>query len=218
LKHLQYMKEQARALEGAPCAMFFSGGKDAIASGHLLRLYHRGPIYWIYLYFVDGLSFVESTLRTYERMWGISILRRPSDEHLSLTAQMEGKKKTRYTYADTERLYSAEVGAEWTCAGMKRADSFARRGMLSGIEDGIDWKGKKIYPVIDWSEKKVEVYCRLNKLPLPPTYACGFKRSIWIPDAETMIWIKSAYPDDYEKIISTFPSVGDAVFKRFGSV
>jgi phosphoadenosine phosphosulfate reductase len=211
------MKEQARALEGAPCAMFFSGGKDAIAAGHILRLYHKGPISWIYLYFVDGLTFVEHTLRTYERMWGISILRRPSHEYLSLLSEMEGKKKTRYTYGDTERLYRDEVGAEWICSGIKRADSFARRGMFVEIDDGIDWKGKKIYPLIDWSDKKVTVYCRLNRLPLPPTYS-RFNRSVWVPNADMMIWMKAIYPDDYEKIINTFPVVGDAVFKRIGSV
>ena len=218
LEKLTQIKEQARALNGAPVAMFFSGGKDAIASSHLLRQHHKGPIHWVYLYFVDGLEVIEPTLRHYEKLWKINIDRRPCPEHLSLKAQLRGDRKTHYKYSDAEKLYLEETGIEWICDGQKRSDSLARRGMLKNIENGIDHKKKRIHPVIDWSDKKVLAYCKLNHLQLPKTYSMGMKNSVWVPDATMLIWLRSNLPGDYRKIVNTFPQCGDAVFKKIGVV
>lgn len=217
IQGLTSIQEQALALNGAPVAMFFSGGKDAIASAHLLKQHHKGVIHWIYLYFVDGLEVIEPTLTYYERKWNIKIHRRPCSEALSLRAQLSGNRKEHYKYSDTEKMYRKEFGVEWSCDGQKRSDSLARRGMLKGC-DGIDHEGMRIHPVIDWSDKKVFAYCKLHKLPLPKTYSMGIKNSVWVPDATMLLWLRSNFPGDYRKIIETFPQCGDAVFKKTGVV
>ena len=199
--------------------MMFSGGKDAIAAAHQLRQTHKGPITWVYLYFVDGLEVIEPTLRHYERRWKIKIHRRPCHDALSLQAELRGDRKTHYKYGDVERRTREEFGVEWICDGMKKADSMARRGMLKACTpDGVDDRLKKYHPLIDWSEKKVHAYCRLHKLPLPATYSMGLKNSVWVPDANLLIWMKGAFPGDYKKIIDTFPQCGDAVFKKLGTI
>lgn len=195
--------------------MMFSGGKDAIATAHLLRSHlPNHQIIWVYFYLVEGLSFVERTLQHYEKRWCVRIHRRPCHETLSLRAAREGARKKKYSYSDTERLARDEFGASWTCDGMKKADSLARVGMLKKLPHGVDEKSKRLHPVFDWSHKKITAYCTLHKLPLPRTYSQGVGRSVWIPDAELLIWLRSHYRQDYEKIIAAFPEMGDAVFKR----
>ena len=198
--------------------MFFSGGKDAIAAGHLLRKHHTSKIIWLFLYFVDGLEIIERTLRHYEKKWSIKIERRPCHETLSLDAQIDGRKKQAYTYGDTEKIYRKEFSAEWICDGQKKADSLARRGALSHCKDGIDHQYKRIHPVIDWSDKRVEAYCKVNKLPVPVSYSMGLKRSFWIPDANRLLWLKLNFPKDYAKIIRKYPQCGDSIFKKLGEV
>lgn len=212
----RHIEEQALALAGEPVAMFFSGGKDAIAAAHLLRQHHRGPIRYLFLFFVDGLEVIERILIHYEKLWGIEIDRRPCHEALSLDAQAEGKRKTRYTYADTVELYRKETGLSWVCDGIKKADSLARRGMLKKCTDGIDWQGHFIHPLMDWTEKHVMHYCKLHRLRLPSSYNLGLPRSFWIPNAEKLIWLKTHFPRDYEKIIAKYPVCGDSVFKKLG--
>lgn len=198
--------------------LFFSGGKDSIVSADLLRKHFRGKITWLYLYFVKGLQVIEPTLAYYSRAWGVEIHQRPCHETLALLAKREGKRKKLYSIGDIEKRYREEFEVEWICTGYRRDESLSRRGAMAKAPEGIDLKYKKIYPVANFSAKQILAYCKLYKFPLPLTYSLGAERSVWVPDANQLIWLRSYFPGDYTRIVSAFPELGDAVFKKTGEV
>jgi 3'-phosphoadenosine 5'-phosphosulfate sulfotransferase (PAPS reductase)/FAD synthetase len=207
-------------LKEKPAAILFSGGKDSIAMSDMLNEEGLLPKLFVYFYFVPGLSFVESVLRYYARLWRVGILRYPSDESLSLMAQMKGARKTKYNELDVLKALREslslrkELADIWLVSGAKKKDSLARRGMLSKLSNGIDPKRKVIYPLIDWSDRQVMAYCKQRKLRLPITYSMGLKNSMWVPDIEGLIWIKANFPRDYDRIIAVFPILSSMVFKH----
>lgn len=209
------VKEQAGYLEDKPVLLMFSGGKDAVVSADLWLKYHRGPKKWIYFYFVDGLDYVERTLKFYEKKWSIEILRRPCHETLSLEARQDDlASKKKFNRSDIEKRARAETGIDWIVSGTRRSDSLAVRGMLKSLgTSGIDEKARKVYPVIDWPNKHIFSYCKLNKLPLPITYSLGFDRSVWVPNAEGLLWIKTHFPQDYRRVIDKFPELEHGIFR-----
>lgn len=197
----------------------FSGGKDAIVAGDIsLSQLPKSNLTWVFFYFVEGLEVNEVALRYYERRWGIKIHRRPCHQTLALFARREGTRKRAYKYYDVERAAKEEFGVEWVCSGWKKDDNFARRGVLKKHKSGIIWDTKRVVPVADWSDKRIYAYLRARKLPLPPSYSLGLRRSLWIPDANRLLWLRNHYPRDYERIVTAFPEVGDAVFKKMGEV
>jgi 3'-phosphoadenosine 5'-phosphosulfate sulfotransferase (PAPS reductase)/FAD synthetase len=204
----------AAVLKEKPAAILFSGGKDSIAMSDMLNEEGLLPKLFVYFYFVPGLSFVESVLRHYSRLWKVDILRYPSDEALSLMAQMKGARKTKYNESDVLKALREDLSDTWLVSGAKKKDSLARRGMLSKLSDGIDPKRKVVYPLIDWSDRQVMTYCKQRKLRLPITYSMGLKNSMWVPDIEGLIWIKANFPRDYDRIIAVFPILSSMVFKH----
>jgi len=205
--------KQAAVLKEEPAAVLFSAGKDSIAAADILHRENLLPKDFIFLYFVPGLSFVESILRHYEKKWKVNIIRRPSDEALSLFSAMRNVRKKQYTESDAMALIRAEFDNVWLISGAKKKDSLARRGMLSKLVDGVDSKRKTIYPIIEWSDRQVNAYCKKNRLKLPITYDMGLKNSMWVPNTEGLVWIKSNFPKDYDRIVRFFPNLESLVFK-----
>ena len=105
-----------------------------------------------------------------------------------------------------------EFGISYFALGERRCESFKRRGKLAHIYD-IDERNKYLYPVIDFSNKEVEAYVKLHNLPIGEEYKVGFKHDLNTPDAKALLYIKHQYPDDYRKIITTFPNL-EAGVKR----
>jgi 3'-phosphoadenosine 5'-phosphosulfate sulfotransferase (PAPS reductase)/FAD synthetase len=206
------LQKQAERLEGEPTAVLFSGGKDAIVAADLWRKRHKDNTF-VFLYFVPGLSFVESILRYYERLWKIKIHRRPCDIALGLTAQKLNLKKQQFRGILAERMALESLGLTWAVTGIKKNDSLARRGMFKSLQYGIDEQGHKVHPLGDWSDRQVLAYCRLNKLPLSVTYGYGASRSIWVPNTQVLIWIRTQWPKDYARIIEYYPQLENAVFR-----
>lgn len=199
----------AQALKDEPVLIFFSTGKDSIVSTDLFFKHHKGKKELVFLYFVDGLEIKEKMLRYYEKKWGCKIHRRPSFEHLNL---LQDKKK--YRMADIEASIREEFNISWIVQGVRKDESLARRGMLAHLPYGIDEKYRKLYPISDWSAKKVLSYCKLNKLPLPVEYQHGMKHDFYIPDAKLLLYLKNNFADDYKKVIQTFPQLEALVWAQ----
>jgi 3'-phosphoadenosine 5'-phosphosulfate sulfotransferase (PAPS reductase)/FAD synthetase len=206
--------QMAAVLKEKPAAILFSGGKDSIAMADMMHEEGLLPKLFVYFYFVPGLSFVESVLRHYSRLWQVDILRYPSDEALSLMAQMKGARKIKYNESDVLKALREDLSDTWLVSGAKKKDSLARRGMLSKLPNGVDSNRKVVYPLIDWSDRQVMVYCKQRKLKLPITYSMGAKNSVWVPDIKGLIWIKANFPRDYDRIIAVFPILSSMVFKH----
>lgn len=198
-----------QALKNEPVLIMFSTGKDSIVTTDLFFKHHTGKKELVFLYFVDGLEIKEKLLRYYEKRWDCKIHRRPSFESLNLI-----QKDKKYKMADIEAGLRAEFDISWIAQGIRKDESLARRGMLAHLPFGIDEKYKKVYPISDWSAKKVLSYCKLNKLPLPVEYQHGLKHDFYIPDAQLLLYLKNNFNKDYKKVIETFPQLEGMVWAQ----
>lgn len=199
------MKHYAAALKNEPLIIEFSGGKDSIAMTDLLMRHHSGEKVFVFYYFVPGLEIKERILTHYERKYGIKINRAPSHRYLSMKT---GKK---WRMADVEEKARRDYGIAYIAQGSKKIDSMARRGMMKNLVNGVDSRDYRFYPVCDMSDAEVMAYCKTNKLMLPVEYSSGMSRDFWVPDKAKLLWIRSAFPADYKKIIMEFPQLENVV-------
>lgn len=126
--------------------------------------------------------------------------------------------------------------------GQRKADSLERRAMLNSFgkmrlrRDGklvkgadgacvmvpdpaaagstscFDTKGRRVYPIGEWSTAEVVAYNRIHKLPRPPRLGDTKVSGVTLrPDA--LAAIKAHYPDDFERILAKFP-YADALLKK----
>ena len=193
--------EIANRLGNEPVLVMFSGGKDSIVAADLMVKHYRGPMIFVYLYFVDGLKIKESVLSWYQARFKAEIHHEPSPETASLAT---GK---RVKMADIEAGLRRKYDTSYLVQGVRKCESMARRGMLKHLEFGIDHKYKKLYPVGDWSDREIWSYIKLHKLKVPIEYSFGMKHDIWVPDGAMMLFFKHNFQDDYRKIIAAYPQL-----------
>jgi len=193
--------EISRLLGEAPAVVMFSTGKDSIATLDLMMRHYKGPMKFVYLYFVNGLPMKECILRHYEKRYGIQIDRLPDRSHIFL------KTGKRYQMAHLEQDIRSRLNISWLASGIRRDEMLGRRGMLAKIESGIDEKYRKLYPVASFSKKAIYSYVKLHKLPLPAEYNTGKDRDFWVPSASDLVILKRNFPDDYRMIIAEFPQL-----------
>lgn len=179
----------------------FSTGKDSIVTLDLMIKYTNSQMKFVYLYFVKGLSMKESILQFYEKRYGIIIDRLPSAHHIA----MKTGKKIHLSQIEADIRFKYNIS--YLATGDRKSESLSKRGMLAHVKYGIDEKYKKIYPVINFTEKDIYSYIKLHKLPLPVEYNTGKKRDFYIPTASDLIILKYNYPKDYKLIINEFPQL-----------
>ena len=189
-----------------PCLVGFSTGRDSVVMLDLLMKNYKGKMTFVYYYFVPNLDFKEKLLRYYESRYNIKIERRPS--HITLSYMLGRVVKQKAIFDDSRH----EFGASWFSLGERRMESLKRRGKLAHI-DGIDERNKYLYPVIDFSNNEVKSYLRMYNLPVGTEYNDGFKHDLHCVDPKGLLYIKNQWPDDYKKIIATFPRL-EAGIKR----
>ena len=189
-----------------PCLVGFSTGRDSVVMLDLLMKNYRGKMTFIYYYFVPNLDYKEKLLRYYESKYDIKIERRP---HWITLSYMLGR---RVEQGDVMKNSRHEFDLTYFALGTRRSESLTRRGQLAHIYD-IDEKFKYFYPVIDFTTKQIDAYVKMNNLVIGDEYRQGFKHDLSVPDNMGLLYIKNQYPDDYKKIIQTFPQL-EAGIKR----
>ena len=194
-------------LGDTPIIVAFSTGRDSCVMLDLLFKYYKGEKHVVFFYFVPNLFFKEKLLKFYEKKYQIQILRRPSWDALSL---MNGRKVTQGECFSSIRR---ELGVSYIALGLRKSESFFRRGILKEAKNGIDEKTSYLYPLADWNAPHIMSYVRANKLLLPREYSLGYHHDLAAPGGEGLIYIKQQYPEDYAKIISCFPSL-EALAKK----
>lgn len=187
-------------LKGQPVMAFFSCGKDSIVTMDLLFRFYKGPITPVYLYFVPGLDIRESVINFYERKYNTKV---KQYLHPQMGAFLNGKKTG--NLAQAEHNIRGELEISFVASGVKKSDSLFRRGMLKACVNGIDWKQRKVYPVLEWKDPEIWRYIKKEKLKTPVDYDFGFKRENNIPKGESLLWIKRNFYSDYQKIIEYAP-------------
>lgn len=198
------MRHIADSVESA--IVFYSTGKDATV---MLDLFHRfmpGRFRVVYLYFFKGLSIRERMIEYYSRRYGITVDQYPQFDVSALVnnASMQPMKKVKM--ANVEAFCREKYDISWLAYGYRKDESLERRGMLAHLDDGIEWKYRKLYPLVDWSKKDVLAYIKSQKLPLPPDYSFGF-RDINTFKGDALLWLYRNYPGDYELIKAQYPLI-----------
>ncbi|MCL2374743.1 MAG: phosphoadenosine phosphosulfate reductase family protein, partial [Treponema sp.] len=171
---MREIHEISRLLGETPAVVMFSTGKDSIVALDLMMRHYRGPMRFAYLYFVKGLPMKESILTHYEKRYGITIDRLPDRSHIFLKT---GKK---YQMMHMENDIRRKYDISWLASGIRRDETLGRRGMLAKIDNGIDEKYRKLYPVASFTKKAIYSYVKLHRLPLPVEYNTGKDRDFWV--------------------------------------
>jgi phosphoadenosine phosphosulfate reductase len=209
-----------------------SGGKDSLATLSLCAEHFSiENVRGYFMYLCPGLSFQENYLAYLERRFApLRIHRIP---HFGL-AQLFRSGTFRYLRNDAiavpalkPRHYDAYLrkltGLHWIATGEKAIDSVERNAMIRHA-GGIDPKRGRIWPLAYWSHSTVYNYLKTRQIPLPPEYSLnvgnqtGGRRgaqghsfgNLWY---QSVVWIRDKYPDDYEKIVRSFPFLPGQVLR-----
>lgn len=182
--------------------IFFSTGKDSVVMLDLIQRFFPNKNHeYIFLYIHKGLSIRETVLSHYSKRYGIEFQQYPQFD----VAHQAGVGK-KLKQSNIEKFIRAKHNKIWMFYGYRKSESLERRGMMAHIDNGIDWKYKKLYPLADWSAKDVLHYIKQNRLVLPPDYRSGF-RDINIFKGAALLWLYQNYRDDYELIRSQYPGI-----------
>lgn len=194
-----------------------SRGKDSLALLDVAcRTFRRVEAYCMVL--VPGLSFVEDYLAYLERRYPpLTIDRVPhwwlSEAFRTGTFRPLTRTCPRIGIRDIQAAQRERTGVRWIISGEKRCDSLQRRGMLSA-SGTIDEKVSVAYPLADWSGRHVYQYLKHQAIPLPTDYRL-FSRSFSCQlDGPTLSLMKDHYPDDYAKVLQTFPFAEAGVLRH----
>jgi phosphoadenosine phosphosulfate reductase len=202
------MKEQ-----GEKYILLFSSGRDSCVMLDLASKFTPNLFTTVFFYFVKGLEFQESYLRKIENKYDIKILRLPHWE-ISNYEKMHGKEVRILKCKDMEASIRRQLDIPWLAYGYRKDESMTRRSMIGSLRnaENIDYKFKKMYPIADFTEKKIVEYIKQNKILLPREYYHGM-RNIDQFKCDGAVWIKNEYPDDWKKIIGRFPLVEAEAFR-----
>jgi 3'-phosphoadenosine 5'-phosphosulfate sulfotransferase (PAPS reductase)/FAD synthetase len=216
LDMLRVMKE-SEGLSDCPVVLF-STGKDSIVTLDIVSQFYK-DFKIVHMYFVKGLSYREKTLKYYSQRYGKEIIQIPEPETVNalqrgvFSLSQTVKKESFVRMSDIERQIRFITGQFYLFTGEKKADSLNRRIMINHEGDGIDRVHGKVYPLADWTEKNVFKYLKVKKLPLPVEYQSGF-RNIDSPNKSALLWMKNNFPEDYEKVLETFPLIETLLHER----
>ncbi len=192
--------------------LLFSTGKDSTVMLDLMMSYMPNQVTVVFLYFVKGLSFKDRLLRYYEKRFMITIHQHPHPDVAAMQRLNSLQPVKRTTNAHLEAYLRDQYDIPWLAYAYRKSESLERRGMLAHLDNGIDWKYKKLYPIGEWSEKGVIRHIKAKRLPLPEEYSFGF-RDINSFKGEPLLWIYRNHREDYERIIEQYPMVEAEMLK-----
>lgn len=150
-----------------------------------------------------GVKFIEFphyALASYIKTGHMGIKKDPKQKLLSLSDINE-----------RARIYT---GCEWTIMGFKQSDSMNRRLMLRTYEDNIiNSPTKKAYPLSEWKNSDVLKYIASKNLIKPIAYGTAQSQGTAVENKDFVLWCYKNYPEDYQRIIKTFPEAEIIVFE-----
>lgn len=206
-----YMRERSDTV-----ILSFSRGKDSIAAYVKLRK-HGFKVVPVHYYLVPGLSFVEESIRYYERVMGTHIWQLPAPALYSMwndlvyqpperCRHIEAADLRPYTFDALFAIVKAALGlpAEThTAVGVTMSDSLNRRATINKYGP-INEKRRQFFPIYDYNRSRIISEVRESGISLPADYRM-FGRSLDGIDHRFLAPIKEHFPADYEKILDYFP-------------
>ncbi len=213
----------AEGVTGVLCS--FSGGKDSLAVLDLCCCAFRpSDVVAVHYYLVPDLDYLRPRLDIARSRYGIRLIQLPHPNLAQFVRtgyfrKADSTAKTRIRSLkrrDVEAVARLRTGIDWIVSGERKTDSLFRRGMLNQTDDGIWWKHRKAFPIIEWKPRDVFAYLRSRKLPIPfdeeiDTLA-GTNGDMLSPDF--LLWLRSRHPADYRKFQAVFPYVDSILAKE----
>ena len=106
--------------------------------------------------------------------------------------------------ADVIKAIRIKTGIQYAFLGMKKADGMNRRLMLKGYEVEDYIHNGAAYPLADWTQKDVLAYMKQANLPEPIRYSLKASSGTGF-NIDCFLWLRENFPQDLQKIYSTFP-------------
>lgn len=192
--------------------LFHSGtGKDSIMLLDLLSN-NFDFVHCIFMYIVKDLYYENKYIQYAEKKYSnINFIKTPhyclnsfiKNGYLGISKDTKIKKNT---ISKIDEKYRLLLNLNYSVYGFKKIDGITRRFMLNDTFNGINLKSNKCYPLMDLKNKDVLRYINENNLinpfnygTLKPSSGCD------ISTPEFLFYLKNKYPNDFEKIIDTFP-------------
>ena len=218
-------RQVAEAQDGV-CLLAFSRGKDSWGAWVQLRRYFRRIIPY-FCADVPGLRFIEEDLKRSEDIMGVPILRYVSPSLFSALDRGAWQTPAQAKVFDGMEMFrdlnnfdvDADVRARsgvdentLVAHGWRIHDSPRRRQQL--VSSGPIWDGWGWFePIWDWTHNRLEQELRDAKIRLPVDYRL-FGRSFEGVRHRFLEPLRTAYPDDYERVLNWFPLADADAFRR----
>lgn len=199
--------------------MHSAAGKDSIALLDMCSK-HFKRIVCVFMYVVDDLSFINKYIKYQERRYpNCTFISIPHFVLLRMLRNGELGTKPNpdiklYNLTQIMDTICHKYNIEWSVIGFKKSDSLNRRLMLNTYPNGINTKNKRCYPLADWKNKDVLAYIERNKLIKPIKYDNAQSSDVDPKSGSWLKWCKTNYPQDFNKIISTFPHSGAILYNH----
>lgn len=202
--------------------VMFSTGIDSCVMFDLFSRFMPGRFVPVYLYMVQGLSWTERVIRAYERRYGVRI--KQHTHPLTHCYMPSYKQKRKPTLPDMEAYLRKLYQTEYIAYGYMKVESIERRGMLALKdsrtketigEKGVNYKHRKLYPLSEWKKRDIKAYVKDRKLIIPETYEYGYRDITNFTGDEVLLLIRNSYPEDFQKIITTYPTLKAEYIRQF---
>lgn len=199
--------------------LFHSGaGKDSIALLNIISPYFK-EIVCVYMYSVKNLEHIDKYIIWAEKRYpNCRFIQTPHYAYYNNKKYgVNGTSKVSYSEWNLSKIndkIKEELNIEWTILGFKKNDSMNRRLMLNTYYNSILFeKGKKLYPLSNWSNKEVLQYIKKNRLIEPIKYGKGRSQGANVSDLDFLLWCRENYPNDLKKVIAEFPDCERLLFE-----
>lgn len=197
--------------------LLFSRGKDSI--GTWLAVRDHFNVIPVYQYYIPSLSFIDESLRYYEKAFGAKIHQVPHTRFLESLYACEYQTKERcdklmkhgvnvWSFRrDLCRQFAEEQGHKdaFAALGLRMDDSNMRR-MIIKKNGVISFKRMEFLPIFDWSKARLIEEIKASGIKLPVDYKM-FDRSYEFPKYASLRHIRKHYPQDYETILQWYPLI-----------
>lgn len=190
--------------------LFYSGGKDSLVLLDLLAPVFD-KVYCVFMEFLPDLRHVQPGIEWVKRYPNAELIKLPHwmtsyylKHNYFCFPQINTKTKA-FKQRDIEIKAQKITGCDWIVFGHKKADSMNRLLMLRGYQfDAINEKGKKVYPLANWSKKLILSYIDVKQLYNPIQYSHKNAHGVDL-NLDVFLWLREHYPDDLERIYKVFP-------------
>ncbi len=198
--------------------MFHSAnGKDSIALLDMLAK-EFGRVICIFMFFVDGLRHIEAYIKwatTHYPNVSFVKIQHPSValyRKMGLFMESANQDEETVKLGELEQAMMRYFGTQYIFSGMKGVDGFMKRMRLKMWAPWYISPKGMVYPLALWTNKEVLNYIHRNGLIQPTVYEDGkVSQGIGV-DYHTLTYLKSNFPDDYERILHEFPHAEVAIY------